>query len=378
MVTELTCFYRSQGVESVVLTKQWPNNLPATDVYEGVRVYRVPSAKTDAEFEVLISQVLQLEQELKGDVVHVIGLRRPLPLVGLLLARRWQVPLIATVAGGEVPDPNDTATQTVWDESIATVRPVLDQADAITCVSEATRQQLLGALPSVQRTQTIYAGIDLQLIENAPAATDQPTPYILSLRRLVPSKGIDILISAFTKIAPSHPTLSLVIAGEGPEEVSLKLQALQSGLSDRIHFIGSVSLPHGIGLLKSAICTVVPSRSEGGGLVNVEAQAAGCPVIASRVGGIPEYLHDGDGGLLFESDNIEDLAAMMEQLITDSALRERMSRQGQAFARKFDWNILGRQYLDLYAEILRRQQQPFVADSPLSARLWQQLKGTSV
>ncbi|MBI4185663.1 glycosyltransferase family 4 protein [Candidatus Berkelbacteria bacterium] len=376
MVTELARFYRNQGLESVVLTKQWPTDLAANDRYEGLPIYRVPSAKTDLEFGKLIDQVLEHEQALQADVVHVIGLRRPLPLIGLLLSRRWQVPLIATVAGGEVPDTNDPATQAVWDESMTTVRPVLDHAEVITCVSEATRQQLLVALPTVQRTRTIYAGIDLEMIVNVTPAISRPKPYILSLRRLVPSKGIDTLIDAFATIAPTHPTLTLVIAGEGPEKASLKSQALQSGLADRIHFIGSVPLEDGIGLLKSAVCTVVPSRSEGGGLVNVEAQAAGCPVLASRVGGIPEYLHDDIGGLLFESGNAEELAALMDRLASDSTLCARLSQQGQEFAHQFDWKILGHQYLDLYKETENIELQPFTPNTSLSALLWEKLKGT--
>ena len=79
-------------------------------------------------------------------------------------------------------------------------------------------------------------------------------------------------------------------------------------MDEKVIFIGTIKLSRGMSLLKGAKLTVVPSLSEGGGLVNVEAQASGCPVIASRVGGIPEYVKDGESGLLFEPGNYKELA----------------------------------------------------------------------
>lgn len=105
--------------------------------------------------------------------------------------------------------------------------------------------------------------------------------------------------------------------------------------------------------LKGALCTIVPSLSEGGSLVNVEAQAASCPVVASRVGGIPEYVQDEISGLLFEAGNPKDLAKKIIKILSDIPLRNKLIQGGIEHAKKFSWDVLGPQYLALYDEMIK-------------------------
>lgn len=191
----------------------------------------------------------------------------------------------------------------------------------------------------------------------------------------MPSKGIDVLIRAFKEIADEYPRIKLIIAGEGPEEINLKSLSAELSLENRIEFIGTVPLLRAVSLLKGAICTVVPSLSEGGGLVNVEAQAASCPVIASRVGGIPEYVQDGVSGLLFESKNSKDLANKMKMIISNKALRNKLILGGIKHAEKFSWEILGPKYLSLYCKMIdQNKEKSFQPWSALTSQLWLKLK----
>lgn len=374
MVTELSQFYRGQGVEPVILTKKWPITLTEEDYYKDTKIYRVVSARTETEFNNIIEWVKNNENKIKADIIHVIGVRRPLPLIGLLLSRHWNVPLVSTIAGSEIPNTADPETETVWNEGKEMIKPVLEVSNIVTCVSKALENDLRKIVPDLNFVKTVYAGIDTELI-NSVLCTETEKNYIVSLRRLTPSKGIDILIRAFKDIANEYPQVKLLIAGEGTEEYNLKTLARDLNLDDKIKFIGTVSLTRAISLLKGAICTVIPSISEGGSLVNIEAQAASCPVVASRVGGIPEYVQDSVSGLLFESKNLKDLADKVKTIISNAPLRNKLIQGGIEHAKKFSWDILGPQYLALYNKAIdKKQVEPFQPWSNLTKRLWLKLK----
>lgn len=374
MIAELSQFYQKQGIESVVLTKKWPGTLSNKEEYRGAKIYRVISARTEDEFKNIIEWVKKNETKIKADIIHAIGIRRPLPLIGLLLSCHWNVPMISTIAGSEIPSADDPQSDTVWNEGRDIMRPVIELSDFVTCVSKSLATDLIKVIPNTKLLKTIYAGVDTQFI-NSIACTETEKDYVISLRRLVSSKGIDVLIRAFKEIADEYPRIKLIIAGEGSEEINLKSLSTELSLENRIEFIGTVPLLRAVSLLKGAICAVVPSLSEGGGLVNVEAQAASCPVIASRVGGIPEYVQDGVSGLLFESKNSKDLTNKMKMIISNKALRNKLILGGIKHAEKFSWEILGPKYLSLYRKMIdQNKEKLFQPWSALTSQLWLKLK----
>lgn len=378
MISEMARAYQSEGIQSIVLTKRWPLDLAEESVIDGVRVHRVLSARTPSEFAEVASWIRANEGKLRADVIHAIGMRRPMPLLALLMGRRWGVPVICTMAGGDIPDSHDPYPGTVWKESEETVLEAMERCDALTSVSKGLTAEFRRFFPDMKReVKDIYAGIDLDLINRA--RPERPFGhFILSLRRLDPTKGIHILIKAFYRIQRRYPRLQLVIAGDGPERTKLEALVSSLGLDDRAHFLGTVSLSRGMSLLKGADLTAVPSLSEAGGLVNVEAQAAGCPVVASDVGGIPEYVSDGESGLLFASGDDEALAVKISTLLDDAALREKLIKGGFLHSEKFSWKELAPQYLKLYRACIAERSKktspdaPFKPDGKASA-LWQQL-----
>jgi len=351
MVREMCRYYLHDGIRPIVLTKRWPEYLPVFDTIEGISVFRCPAGFSEYDLGKINVFLKDNEKLLKSDVVHSIGVRRPLPLFALMLARKWGVPVISTVAGGDVPDEGDPNSERVWVEGADTVPEALRQVDYLNCVSNALIKDLLIALPGVEIGKTLYAGIDRQMIQDAkPEKISED--FILSLRRLDPSKGIDVLVKAFSLLQKDFPELRLIIAGEGSEEQGLRLLVSSLFLENKVSFIGTVSLERAFSLLKGATMTVVPSLSEGGGLVNVEAQAAGCPLIASRVGGIPEYVLEGESGLLVKAGSVAELELAMRRVLSDKDLRERLRRGGLSYSHKFDWGTLLPQYKKLYEGVL--------------------------
>ncbi len=374
MIKELSRLYINMGYHVSVLTKKWPKDLVDIEKIDGVNVYRVVSARTEEDFFNLVTQVLKHEHELKSDIIHVIGIRRPLPFIALMLARRWGVPVVQTIAGGDIPDVLDPNPGLVWDEGKEFIPQTLLQSDSINAVSRYMAITMLGLMPEIRLVDTLYAGINLSDIKRiTPENIDKK--YIFSLRRLDPSKGIDILIKAFKIIAGEFPDLYLLIAGEGTEKQYLERLVVECALEKRVKFIGTVSLEKGIALLKSAVLTVVPSLSEGGGLVNIEAQAAGCPVVASNVGGIPEYVLDNYSGLLFHSGNIDDLVRQIRRVIVDKKLRDDLIAGGYEYAEKFDWKSLVPQYIDIYQETIKKHDihKAFKPWSDITSNIWKKL-----
>jgi glycosyltransferase involved in cell wall biosynthesis len=373
-IADLARFYRDKGIDAVVLTKKWPVYLSDTDEHDGVKIYRIASARLKDEFEGVVDWIKVNGSVIKSDIIHVIGIRRPMPLIGLLLARLWKVPLMCTIAGGDIPDKIDPAPLRVWEEGRGIVPESLKQADEVNCVSLALVRDIKAQMPGLARVRLLYAGTDISFFKGIKAVVAK-RPYIFSLRRLDPSKGIDILIKAFNLIKKTFPDLDLIIAGEGPEEKKLKELAGSFRLNNRVKFIGTVEFKRGISLLKGAELAVVPSLSEGGGLVNLEAQASGCPIVASRVGGIPEYLRENESGVLFEPGNPDDLADKILTLLSSKDLRGKISKGGLEYVKRFDWELLVSEYIHSYARIIESydKNKEFKPWSGLTAGLWSKL-----
>jgi glycosyltransferase involved in cell wall biosynthesis len=138
---------------------------------------------------------------------------------------------------------------------------------------------------------------------------------LLFVGQLLTGKGIDILIRAMKDIDSSY---NLKIIGTGAQEEQLKQYTQELGLDNRVEFIGRVKQEELIYHYQEAYCLVVPSRTpETFNLTGIEALSAGLPVIAANVGGITEWLRDDVNGLLFESNNAQDLSTRINYLISN-------------------------------------------------------------
>lgn len=143
---------------------------------------------------------------------------------------------------------------------------------------------------------------------------------------LVRGKGLDTLLHA---LADSDPRLELHIAGEGRQEQLFRDMAKELDIDQKVHFLGKLNSEQVQRELATCLCVVFPSRSpETFGLIGLEAMTHGTPVIATRVGGITEWLEDGVNGLLFESGNAEQLADALREMIGDIPRAIEMGESG--------------------------------------------------
>lgn len=192
-----------------------------------------------------------------------------------------------------------------------------------------------------------------QLRQTAALGPKPPVagPYILTVAKLYPRKGLDILIQAVQQLS-AKTALRFVIAGDGPEQERLQTLAAQLGVQDRIVFLGDVGSEQIPGLMQHCEFFVLPSRSEPFGIVLLEAMTFCKAIVATKVGGIPEFVKHGVNGLLCDSEDSSVLAQHIEQLISDPTLRQTLGANGkQAVEAEYDQNVLSKRYEQLYRTV---------------------------
>jgi glycosyltransferase involved in cell wall biosynthesis len=179
---------------------------------------------------------------------------------------------------------------------------------------------------------------------------------VLFVGRLEPWKGIDVLLEAFKEITNHQSPItnaSLRIVGEGSARKDLEKLSEELGLSDRVSFVGFVPIPEVYEEFAKAEIFCGLSRSEALGNVFLEAQAAGCAVIGTNIGGIPDIITHEQTGLLVPSDDSDAATAALSRLLTDGGLRSSLATAGRGNATKYDWSVISEEYAKVYGNLLQ-------------------------
>ncbi len=243
-------------------------------------------------------------------------------------------------------------------------RTALESAAAVIAVSEGMRADLLGCYPAIpaDRVRVIRNGIDTR--EYAPDSgtdvlerygADPGRPLVVFVGRVTRQKGLSVLLRAAARLDPG--TQLMLCAGqpdtaELAAEVTGLVQDLLDTRSGVIWLSGMLARREVIQLLSHATAFVCPSLYEPLGIVNLEAMACGTAVVASRVGGIPEVVADGETGLLVPPGDPVALADAVNALVRDQALAAAMGQRGRERAvAEFDWAGIARQTVRLYEEL---------------------------
>ena len=173
---------------------------------------------------------------------------------------------------------------------------------------------------------------------------------ISTASRLVHKNAVDVVIKSM-QFLPRHA--KLVIAGGGEDEQKLKALARALGVSDRVHFAGTVPIEQIPAYFAIAHVFVRPSRSEGLGVAFLEAMAAGVPVVATAVGGIKDFLIHGETGLAVAVDDPNDVAKKIESLLADEPLRQKLIAHGRRLVEeKYQWSKIAAQMANIFEGLL--------------------------
>ena len=208
-------------------------------------------------------------------------------------------------------------------------------------------EELLGVPP--QRVHVVAPGVDSRLEESNIVVTPS-SPYIFAIGTIEPRKDFPTLIKAFDIIAGAQPDVQLLIAGDrgwGSDDFDRALDVAQH--ARRIRVLGRISADRYDELLRGASALAYPSLYEGFGYPPLEAMRAGVPVVSTNVASLPETC--GDAALLVEPRNPEALANALEEVLTDTKLREDLVRKGFARVSSLRWDEAATKFVALYKEL---------------------------
>ncbi len=374
----------AKGVEVVVLAPHHPG-AARFEVMDGMRVYRfryfLPSslerlcydggilANTKKSFLARLQLPLLVKMELfalwsvarkeKPDLIHAHWIL-PQGFTAAIISKFLGIPVVVTAHAGDVFPLDKPLFRFLSRFSI-------NSAAAVTVNSSYTK----AAVEKIAHkpASVIPMGVDLKLFSSstASAAAVVRKKYsvkgkmVLFVGRLAEKKGVTYLISAMAAVAGQFPNSKLVIVGDGPERAALQLQVSQLGLSGSVVFAGSIPNHQLPSYYRAADVFVLPSivdsrgDTEGLGVVLLEAIAAGTPVVASNVGGIPDVILDKKTGLLAPQKDSGELASAVVALLRSKPLSGKLAAAAKKhIATNYSWQKIAGKFKDVFSAALSK------------------------
>ncbi len=234
-------------------------------------------------------------------------------------------------------------------------RFIVESSARIVTVSSDLERKLTVAYPAARtRAVVIPMGITVPLGHADAISLKQSPRTVLFIGRLTEIKGLEVLLNAMKEL----DDLCVIVAGDG--RCRDELEGLARLLSVDARFIGRIGASERKHLLSICDLVAIPSRvladgrTEGMPVVCLEAMAAGCIVVASRVGGLAEAILDGENGMLFEQGDHRMLKRKLSHVLTDDILRQKISENARRSAVDYDWARIGSRYGDIINSALNK------------------------
>ena len=206
-------------------------------------------------------------------------------------------------------------------------------------------------VPNGVDTEKFKPNEDLQTVRKHFGLGNEPT--VLFVGSLIQRKGLPFLVEAAKKIVKEQPNTKFLIVGEGPLKKHLTISIETANLLGNFKFLGNVKDDLLPSIYNCADVFVLPSIQEGQGIVLLEAQASGKPVVAFDVGGVVEAVRNNETGLIVKRGGSDALTDGLMKLLLDKPLREKMGANGRGFVTKnFTWDICAQKMLKVYQEAL--------------------------
>lgn len=277
-------------------------------------------------------ELMRLIKQLRPDIVHTNSSKAG--ILGSLASWLCGVPTVFTAHGFQYLEPMSKLKKWFFWFCEFVCRPF---RNFVITVSEHDRNAALHDLVITKnRSKTIYHGITAPNFLSPEEARNRlklppAQAYIGTIANLYQTKGIDILLDAFAQMHHSLPQVGLVIIGNGPERDRLMKLTEQLSLTKHVHFLGQI--PEAAQYLRAFGLFVLPSRKEGFPYVILEALTAGTPILATKVGGVPEALDT--AGILVAPNNADELQKSLRLLLTQDALRDQLTHSAHKRSAQF-------------------------------------------
>jgi glycogen synthase len=356
-----------QGVEVHVLTRGGREHV-AEELREGVCIHRVAEPVMPSDLDEFVSWVegmnahmhaagRQLGKRLRFDLVH--GHDWLVAGAAAGLAERLRCPYLTTIHATEYGRHQGWVDKhpQAYIHGIETW--MAGRADRVITCSHYMRGHVADVYDIDERRITVIPnGIDpadlqpvgdLDELRARFAAPDER--LVLLVGRLVYEKGFQLALDALPQVVRRAGKVRFLVAGSGTHEAELRKQARRLGLMRHGTFMGWIGDDVLHSLYRIADLCVVPSIYEPFGLVALEAMASGCACIVADTGGLREVVAHEKVGLRFNGGDAEHLAFMVERMLTDHELRDRLVTQAGEHVLRFDWSDIARQTAAVYAEV---------------------------
>jgi glycogen(starch) synthase len=356
------------GVEVHVLSRG-DESMPAEEEVGGVWVHRVrePTRPRDlGEFVTWVEHMnadmlaagVELGDRIDFDLVH--GHDWLVAVAGDHLARRFRCPLVVTIHATEYGRHQGWVDKHPQSYIHGVERWMANRADRVITCSHYMRGHVADIYGLEEARVTVIPNgidpLDLQPVDDLEhlrsrfAAPDER--LVVLVGRLVYEKGFQLALEALPGLVERLGNVRFLVAGSGTHEQELRRQATELGLDDHGTFLGWIGDDVLHSLYRIADLCVVPSLYEPFGLVALEAMASGCPCIVADTGGLREIVPEDERvGLRFNGGDAEHLEVMVERLLTDDALRERLVAEASEHVLRFDWADVARQTAAIYSEL---------------------------
>jgi glycosyltransferase involved in cell wall biosynthesis len=350
MMLNLMVGLQKTGNEPIAAIVQNSHN-PQPEVLKLARRLGVPAVGIGCNGKLdfgLLKQLMRCIKEYHVDIIHSHGFKTN--VYGLLAARATGIPIVTTYHSGS----------SAWRQALrarlyrALEIRLLPRFSKIISVSEPIRDMLRQNGIAENRLACINNGLDVQSFSTAtpaPEIRQVGRPVVAFVGRLVPEKGPDVFLRAARKVLLEIPGAGFIVVGSGPCRGLLESLATGLGISGRVFFAGiRDDMPS---VYAAVDMVVLPSIGEGLPMTILEALATKRAVISTPVGAIPTVVLHGETGLLVHPGDAEALAEAIVRLGTSPELAAKLGNNGHDLVdAKFSADLMSKQYLALYAEVL--------------------------
>lgn len=328
----------------------------------GVKINRYQSLLRLGSSNISLGPLLKPKNE-GFDLVHVHYDIPPAPLFGVMAGKKWRCPIVLTYHGDWISDfggPLRRASVVLSNSILANM--VLDPVDVIISPSRTYVETSKTLTKFREKTYVIPNGIDLDDFdhnidkEQARAIFNISTDVKVVLYHgyLYPHKGPDIIIKAMKEINKRIPDCLLVCAGVGPMLHEIENIAMDQGIGRSVTFLGMVPSALRKYLYAMSDVFVLPSQRDCFPLVILEAMASGLPIVASRIGGVPDMIHENSNGILVEKNDIDGFSRSVIRLLEDERSRRAMGQASADKIHRYSWHIVAEETEALYGRVVRR------------------------
>src|SRR5213079_1472457 len=357
----------AQGVEVHVLTRGLEESPPEEDT-RGVVIHRVREPERPRELAEFVAWVEHMNADMLAagvelgdrydfDVVH--GHDWLVAVAGDHLAKRFRCPLVVTIHATEYGRHQGWVDDHPQSHIHGVERWMANRADRVITCSHYMRGHVADVYGLEESRVTVIPNgidpLDLQPVDDLErlraqfAAPDER--LVVLVGRLVYEKGFQLALEALPGLIERLGDVRFLVAGSGTHEKELRGQAADLRLDAHGTFLGWIGDDVLHSLYRIADLCVVPSIYEPFGLVALEAMVSGCPCIVADTGGLREVVQHEEVGLRFRSRDPRSLAEMVERVLRDAALRDRLVAEASEHVLRFDWNDVAERTAELYEEL---------------------------